>query len=296
MAVFLLTNDDGIHSEGLHILCNRISKLGQVYVAAPDREQSACGHAISLHRPLRMLERKIAGATEAWEVDGTPADCVKLAIEGALLPEKPDLVISGINRGSNLGTDVLYSGTVSAALEATLIGFPAMAVSLCDPDPSTEEFELAAEIAAEIAALILRNPLPKNTLLNINVPGVLPEELAGITVARLGRRQYSKVIERRVDPRGKIYYWIAGEPVLNSEKDTDIDAIIQNKVSVTPLQLDLTRSDIIPSVSKIIGEAGFFRFPFGHGHQTGSDGKDIQNAQKAHVPSLHVDDFPGGTP
>lgn len=252
MAVFLLANDDGIHSEGLHILCNRISQLGQVYIAAPDREQSACGHAISLHRPLRMLEREIAGAIQAWEVDGTPADCVKLAIEGELLPEEPDLVISGINRGSNLGTDVLYSGTVSAAIEATLIGFPAMAVSLCDP--SREGFELAAEVAAEIASVLLKNTLPKSTLLNINVPGVRREELAGITVARLGRRQYSKVIERRVDPRGKVYYWIAGEPVLNSEKDTDIDAIIQNKVSVTPLQFDLTRSDIMPAVSKIIDE------------------------------------------
>ena len=289
MAVFLLANDDGIHSEGLHILCNRISQLGKVYVIAPDREQSACGHAISLHRPLRMLERKIPGAAQAWEVDGTPADCVKLAIEGALLPEQPDLVISGINRGSNLGTDVLYSGTVSAAIEATLIGFPAMAVSLCDL--SGDGFELAAEVAAEIAAVMLKNPLPQNTLLNINVPGVRSEELAGIAVARLGRRQYSKVIERRVDPRGKVYYWIAGEPVMNSEKDTDLDAILQNKVSVTPLQFDLTRADIIPAVSKVIDEACFATVPFKQ--PTGASAK---NAQNTHGSALNVDDLSGGTP
>lgn len=250
MPTFLLTNDDGIHSDGLHALCHAFAKEGTVYVAAPDREQSASGHAITLHRPLRVQETgmKECGVAGAWAVDGTPADGVKLAIDAPLLPVRPDLVVSGINRGPNLGTDVIYSGTVSAAFEAVLSGIPALAVSLCEPSP--EGYELAGEIAVKLASAWLASPLPHDTLLNVNVPAVKPEDLVGIAVARLGRRRYDKVFERRVDPRGRVYFWMAGEPLEDAETGTDIDTVTRNMVAVTPLYFDLTRHD----VCEVVGE------------------------------------------
>lgn len=245
---FLLTNDDGIHSDGLRALALAFAEIGEVFVVAPDREQSACGHAITMHHPLRVEESQMPGAAKAFAVSGTPADGVKLAIEAPLLEAPPSFVISGINRGPNLGTDVIYSGTVSAALEAVLRGIPAIAVSLCEP--SEPGYAYTASLAARLAGTWINSALPPETLLNINVPGVPPEEITGYSLARLGRRNYERVFERRLDPRGRVYYWLAGEPLEDSEPGTDIAAILQNRVSITPLHFDLTRFDVFAQVSE----------------------------------------------
>lgn len=248
MPTFLITNDDGIHSDGLAALVKEFSHMGTVYVVAPDREQSACGHAITLNHPLRVEEHRVEGAEKAWAVDGTPADGVKLAVDVPLVPTPPDFVISGVNRGPNLGTDVLYSGTVSAAFEAILSGFPALAVSLCEP--SQAGYEYASAVTAGLVKEWIRNPLPADTLLNINIPGVPDDQIAGLALACLGRRKYERVFERRVDPRGKVYYWMAGEPLEESETGTDMAAIRMNMVAVTPLHFDLTRRDILGTLGE----------------------------------------------
>jgi 5'-nucleotidase len=230
-AVILVTNDDGVHAPGLAALASALDELGDVYVVAPDREQSAVGHALTLHRPLRVTtigERR-------FSVNGTPSDCVNLAVLG-LLPERPVLVAAGINHGSNLGDDVTYSGTVSAAMEGTLLGVPSMAVSLSDPETGT--LEGAQAVAKLVASRVLVEGLPGKTLLNINVPA---GPLAGIRVTRLGHRVYQEKVVRETDPRGLPYYWIgAGPPVWSEDEASDIAAVHRGMASVTPLHLDLT--------------------------------------------------------
>ena len=228
--IILVTNDDGIHAPGLTALMEALQDLGEVHVIAPDREQSAVGHALTLHRPLRVDrvgERRLA-------VNGTPSDCVNLAVLG-LLPHPPALVVSGINQGSNLGDDVTYSGTVSAAMEGVLLGVPSIAVSLERPDAGFAE---AARIARLVAARVLVEGLAPKTLLNVNVPGVAPK---GIRVTQLGRRVYKERISEQTDPRGRTYYWIgAGPPLWDAGETTDIAAVHDGYASVTPLHLDLT--------------------------------------------------------
>lgn len=228
--IILVTNDDGIHAAGLTALTEGLADLGDVYVVAPDREQSAVGHALTLHRPLRVdriSERKLA-------INGTPSDCVNLAVLG-LLPHPPALVVSGINQGSNLGDDVTYSGTVSAAMEGVLLGVPSIAVSLERPDAGFAE---ATRIARLVAVRVLVEGLGPKTLLNVNVPGVAPK---GIRVTQLGRRVYKERIIEQTDPRGRTYYWIgAGPPLWDAGETTDIAAIHDGYASVTPLHLDLT--------------------------------------------------------
>jgi 5'-nucleotidase len=229
--VILVTNDDGIHAPGLAALAEALAALGEVHVVAPDREQSAVGHALTLHRPLRVErigERK-------FSVNGTPSDCVNLAVLG-LLAEAPVLVASGVNHGSNLGDDVTYSGTVSAAMEGTLLGVPSMAVSQADPD--AEGFEAAATVARAVAMRLLVEGLPAKTLLNVNVPrGVIK----GVRLTRLGHRVYREKVIREVDPRGRPYYWIgAGPPEWAEDSAADIAAVHEGFASVTPLHLDLT--------------------------------------------------------
>src|SRR5262250_3304437 len=230
-AVILVTNDDGVHAAGLAALAAALEDLGDVYVVAPDREQSAVGHALTLHRPLRvtqMGERRFA-------VNGTPSDCVNLAVLG-LLPERPVLVASGINHGSNLGDDVTYSGTVSAAMEGTLLGVPSMAVSQADGDAAG--FEMAGRMAQLVAARVLVEGLPAKTLLNLNVPR---GEVRGIRMTRLGHRVYREKVIQEVDPRGRPYYWIgAGPPEWQEDEASDIAAVHAGLASVTPLHLDLT--------------------------------------------------------
>jgi 5'-nucleotidase len=229
MAVILVTNDDGVHAPGLAALADGLAALGEVWVVAPEREQSACGHALTLHRPLRPHqwgERRFA-------VNGTPSDCVNLAVLG-FLPERPVLVASGVNHGTNLGDDVTYSGTVSAAMEGTLLGVPSIAVSLADGG----DFATAGRVACLIAMRVLVEGLPSKTLLNVNVPGDAPR---GIRFTRLGHRVYTeKVVEQR-DPRGRAHYWLGGGPAQWEALDgTDMGAMHDGFVAVTPLHLDLT--------------------------------------------------------
>jgi 5'-nucleotidase len=230
-AVILVTNDDGVHAPGLAALSSALEELGDVYVVAPDREQSAVGHALTLHRPLRVTSL----GERRFSVNGTPSDCVNLAILG-LLPERPVLVAAGINHGSNLGDDVTYSGTVSAAMEGTLLGVPSMAVSQVDPE--TAGLEGAQAVAKLVASRVLVEGLPSKTLLNINVPA---GPLAGIRMTRLGHRVYQEKVVKETDPRGLPYYWIgAGPPVWSEDEASDIAAVHRGLASVTPLHMDLT--------------------------------------------------------
>jgi 5'-nucleotidase len=229
--VILVTNDDGIHAAGLRALAEALEELGDVYVVAPDREQSAVGHALTLHRPLRVEQ-----LGERWfAVNGTPSDCVNLSVLG-FLPEAPILVASGINHGANLGDDVTYSGTVSAAMEGTLLGVPSLAISQVDPEPG--RLDSAVRVARLVASRMLVEGLPPKAFLNVNVP---PGAVGGISVTRLGRRAYQDKAVEEVDPRGRPYYWIgAGPPVWEQDDAADITAIQRGLASVTPLHLDLT--------------------------------------------------------
>ena len=239
--VILVTNDDGVHAVGLGALAEALTPLGEVYVIAPDREQSAVGHALTLHRPLRvdrLGERRFA-------VNGTPSDCVNLGVLG-LLPEPPVLVVSGINHGSNLGDDVTYSGTVSAAMEGTLLGIPSVAVSQVEGESGG--FHGAGRVAALVAARVLVEGLPAKTLLNVNVPS---GEIGGIRVTRLGHRVYREKVVQETDPRGRPYYWIgAGPPEWREDEESDISAVHAGLVSVTPLHLDLTHFGAIGRMSE----------------------------------------------
>jgi 5'-nucleotidase len=246
----LVTNDDGVFSEGLAALCLELEKQdgAEVFVVAPDRERSASGHAITMHQPLRVDEVNIetTHVRPAWAVSGTPADCTKLAVK-ALLPRPPDIVVSGVNRGPNLGTDVFYSGTVSAAIEAAMLGIPAIAVSVAAYE--NVDYTLAARFAANVARTVVERKLPADTILNINVPGLPPSEVAGVAITSLGKSRFNDRFEKRVDPRGRAYYWLTGELVtLDDGPDSDMGAISRNMISLTPVHLDLTSRDLIKTV------------------------------------------------
>jgi 5'-nucleotidase len=232
--LILLSNDDGIQCEGLLALEQSLAALGEIYTVAPDRAQSSMSHALTLHRPLRA--RSVG--PRRLSVDGTPVDCVKLALTG-LLPAKPDLVVSGINTGPNLGDDIIYSGTVSAAIEGTLLGLPAIAVSLATFE--NFHFEAAAEFTAELVTRIQQSRLPRGTLLNVNVPPLAKDQMKGWKLTRMGKRHYSETIVERIDPRGGKYYWIGGDDLGFTHDDgTDCMAVHEGFISVTPLQVDLT--------------------------------------------------------
>lgn len=244
MPLILLTNDDGIFAPGINAIREELEQIGglDIWAVAPDRERSASGHAITMYRPLFPLEAKIPGAqSPCYSVTGTPADSAKLAIE-ALLPRRPDLVISGINRGANLGTDLFYSGTVAAALEGPILGIPAIAASL--DSWTSEDYKTAARFTAGLALKVLKEGLPPGTLLNVNIPAVTDEQIKGVRITKMGRRLYRDQWDRRVDPRGRTYYWLAGELMqLDNDPDSDVAAVEAGYVSVTPVQLDLTRYD-----------------------------------------------------
>jgi 5'-nucleotidase len=230
----LVSNDDGIHARGLRALAEALSSLGEVWVVAPDRERSAASHSLTLNRPLRVTR-----VSPTWyTVDGTPTDCVALAVMG-MIKRKFDLVASGINLGANMGDDVTYSGTVSAAFEATLLGLPAFAISVAADRRA--DFSAATRIAVNLAQLIAKNGLPDDTLLNVNVPNLRASEIKGIAITRQGRRHYGDIIVRKVDPRGKAYYWIGGkEPTWEASEESDYAAVMAGWISITPLHLDLT--------------------------------------------------------
>ncbi len=239
MALLLITNDDGVHAAGLAALAAALGELGDVWVIAPEREQSACGHALTLHRPIRAIEVR-----ERWfSVNGTPSDCVNLGVLG-FLPERPVLIVSGINHGANLGDDVTYSGTVSAAMEGTLLGVPSVAVSLVEGG----ELSVAGDMARVIAMRVLVEGMPRKTLLNVKVPPGTPR---GIRFSRLGHRVYSEKIVEQRDPRGRTHYWIgAGEPAWETLDGTDMGAIHEGYVSATPLHLDLTNHHALGHMSE----------------------------------------------
>jgi len=237
----LLTNDDGINAQGLLVLADAMRAVGNVAIVAPDRERSAVGHALTLHHPLRANEI----GPDKFAIDGTPTDCVNLGIHN-LISFKPDIVVSGINRGGNLGDDVTYSGTVSAAMEATLMGIPAFAVSLVTNGEGCN-YKAAAEFAARLASIIVGRGLPEDTFLNVNVPDVPDERMLEPLITRQGRRRYDGTIVDKLDPRGRKYYWIgSGEQTFHDLEGSDYHAVLRGHISVTPLHLDLTNYSSVP--------------------------------------------------
>ena len=230
----LLTNDDGIASPALAQLRRVLTPFGRVITIAPDRNQSAMSQALTLSRPLRIHEE----SEDVYSVDGTPADCVLVAFHGKIL-ERPDFVVSGINHGPNMGEDVFYSGTVAAAIEGVLQGVPAVAASLVTRDQT--DFRAAADTVGNVMRQILSRGLVRRLLLNINVPHRPAAELKGVRITRLGTRVYEDTLVRKVDPRGRDYFWIGGEdPVWQPEEGTDFQSVHDGYVSVTPMQLELT--------------------------------------------------------
>jgi 5'-nucleotidase len=241
---FLLTNDDGIYARGLNALCQELSQDAECIVVAPEIEQSAVGHAITISRPLMVRKARKNGNFLGYAVAGTPADCVKIGIS-ELAGGPVDLVVSGINRGANVGINVLYSGTVSAATEAAIQGIPSMAVSL--NARAEADFSYAARFARRMAAFILEHPLP-HVALNVNVPAIPEEEIRGIVVVKQGRVRLTERFDKRVDPRENIYYWLTGEiecPVQEGEEESDGAALKKGMITVTPICYDLTRYDLL---------------------------------------------------
>jgi 5'-nucleotidase len=243
--IILVSNDDGIRAAGIRALEAVLAPLGEVWVVAPDREQSAASHSLSLYRPLRVEtidDRHFA-------VDGTPTDAVNLAING-IMKRKPDLVVSGINHGGNLGDDVTYSGTVSAAMEGTLLGVPSIAVSLVARE--SHDFGPAADFTARLARAVRERGMPRDTLLNVNVPGLPAAELRGYRITRQGKRRYGDAIVEHLDPRGRKYYWIGGEDLgFIAAEGTDCTTVADGFISVTPLHLDLTNYASIAAVNEL---------------------------------------------
>lgn len=233
----LLTNDDGVQSPGIHALREASQRLWDTVIVAPDREQSAQSHALTLNRPLRVTEV----AEGVLSVDGTTADCMMLALRG-ILDRKPDLAISGINHGANLGDDVIYSGTVAGAAEAALLGLPSIAVSMVEPGRT--DLAWAADITVRITGAVLRHTLPRGVFLNVNLP---PEWTGGrFEITCLGTRQYRDVITKNIDPRGRPYYWIGGKlEKMPGADSSDVAAIERGNVSVTPLHLDMTAMHVL---------------------------------------------------
>jgi 5'-nucleotidase len=249
----LVTNDDGIAAPGIDFLAIALQKIGEVVVVAPDSERSAVGHAITLSDPIRVTDYSKNGLWRGYAVSGTPADCVKIAV-GAILERRPDIVVSGINLGSNAGINVIYSGTVSAATEGTILGIPSIAVSLTTyTDPY---FQTAADFAIRMARIILDKPLPERTLLNINVPNVPPDKIRGVRITRQGMANFAELFDRRVDPRHRVYYWMDGKKAELAEgEDVDDVVIRQNQISITPIKYDLTNYEFIPELKRWIPES-----------------------------------------
>ena len=243
--LILVSNDDGIRSEGIVALAEALRPIGTVYVVAPDRERSAAGHSLTLSHPLRVEK---VGRRE-YAVDGTPTDCVNLAVNGILRKKKVDLLVSGINKGGNMGDGITYSGTVSAAMEGTLLGVPSIAVSLASRN--NYRFEAAAAFSARVANLVLRRGLPKDTLLNVNLPNVPMEEIRGIRITRQGKVIYGDAIVEKRDPRGRKYYWIGGDSLRREDiPGSDLEAVEQNYISVTPIHLDFTNHVSLRSLKR----------------------------------------------
>ena len=244
----LITNDDGIHARGLLALTNALKEIAEVLVVAPDTEKSAVGHAITLSDPLRVHDVERDGSFFGYAVNGTPADCVKLGLK-CLIQGGADLVVSGINLGPNTATNIMYSGTVSAAAEAVIMGIPAIAVSIASF--TDHEYEYACRISKELALKIIQNGLPAGTLLNVNVPALKPEFIEGVVITRQGKGRFEEYFDKRTDPINRTYYWLAGKRmILDTEQDVDDVVINLNKVSVTPIHYELTDHKMLTELKK----------------------------------------------
>lgn len=246
---FLCTNDDGILAHGLACLVRAAEQLGDVTIVAPDREQSATSHSLTLHHPVRPVRR----TDGAYQVDGTPTDCVMLAVE-ALMPERPDFVLSGVNHGQNMGEDVLYSGTVAAAMEGLALGIPSIALSFAGGDlrANTRLIDLLVPTIRDVIAHLTSLPqFPPATLFNVNLPPVASEEVKGFRLTRLGRRVFSESLMRMKDPWGREIYWIGGGSASwSGDADSDFRAVEEGYVSITPLHLDLTNRDVLAAAEE----------------------------------------------
>lgn len=247
----LISNDDGIAANGIRVLTKALAEDHEVYVIAPDRERSAAGHSLTLHTPLRVEELEaISGAKRTWVTTGTPGDCVKIGINAILPPEEqPDIVISGINHGPNLGSDILYSGTVSCAMEGAMMGIPSIAVSLASMQTDYDDFKYTGKFINSLLKKLQGFDFPKKTLLNVNVPALDAEDIAGVAITELGSKMFTNTYEKRVDPRGKVYYWMAGELTNEpSDANTDIAAVRNNKISITPVTYEMTKEDFMANL------------------------------------------------
>jgi len=255
----LISNDDGIGANGLRVLAETLADEHEVYVVAPNQERSAAGHSLTLYTPLRVEEvQAYGGVKKRWKTTGTPGDCVKMAICAILNEdEQPDLVISGINHGPNFGSDILYSGTVSCAMEGAMMGIPSIAVSLASNKFEENDFKFGALFIKGLIRKLKNYEFMPKTLLNINIPGLPQEDISGIAVVPLGDRTYTNTYEKRIDPRGKVYYWLAGELIKNSdETETDIAAVRNNKISITPISYDMTCKKSMKDLYKLVCSEG----------------------------------------
>ncbi|MDP1728404.1 MAG: 5'/3'-nucleotidase SurE [Bacteroidota bacterium] len=242
--LILICNDDGITAPGIIALVNAVKDLGEVIIVAPDSPQSAMGHAVTISKPLRMEQTKLYGEIRSYQCSGTPADCVKLAVD-KVLHRKPDLLLSGINHGSNSSINILYSGTMSAAMEGAIEGIPAAGISLCDFSYDAD-FSIASKIARDVAKNIIQNGLPAGVLLNVNVPKVKSDSFKGTRICRQALAKWEEEFDERLDPNGKKYFWLSGKFV-NFDKgdDTDEWALANNYASIVPVQYDLTAHNAI---------------------------------------------------
>ncbi len=251
----LLSNDDGIHANGIRALSEKLSADYDIYIIAPNQERSAAGHSITLNSPLRVEEVDAQyGAVRAWAVSGTPGDCVKIGVSAILSDnEKPDLIVSGINHGPNLGHDIIYSGTVSCAIEGAMMNIPSIAVSLNLFKPSLDDLNFSAEFVSSLIPKLDKFNFPEKSILNINIPGIAKDDITGVAVTEMGGRMFTDNYEKRIDPRGKVYYWMAGKLFTDKDNEnTDITAIRQNKISISPLTFNLTRKDITNDLNTIL--------------------------------------------
>ncbi|HTK82360.1 MAG TPA: 5'/3'-nucleotidase SurE [Bacteroidota bacterium] len=244
----LVSNDDGIDAPGIHALVRELKKIGEVMVVAPDKQRSAVGHAITMNYPLRVTKFFKNERFFGYAVEGTPADCVKLAIR-SLCEVKPDIIVSGVNLGSNTAINIIYSGTVSAATEGTILGIPSIAVSLTTFEHP--DFSYAAKFARKLAAFIGKRGLPEATLLNVNVPAIEAKQIRGVKVTRQGKSRWDDKFELRLDPNNREYYWLAGKlHIIDTSADTDEIAVVNHYVSVTPLHYDLTDYEALKKIQQ----------------------------------------------
>jgi len=247
----LLTNDDGIHAEGLHALRRQFSAFADVCVVAPMQQQSGTAHSITLFHPLRVRQMRDDGGLYGYAVDGSPADCVKIGVRN-LLEHKPDLVISGINPGGNIGTNVLYSGTVSAAMEALMLGIPAMAVSI--DSFTVKDYSFAAKTAENLARALEKNKYPR-CLLNVNMPDIEAKKIKGLKLTHQGNLRFVERYDKRLDPRNESYYWLDGELIDEADDpDSDSGAVSRGYVSVTPLGFNLTDNAVMKTAAAMLDE------------------------------------------